>query len=197
MLFLDKLNHYRIILFSGSPRRKELLDGAGIQFNVLSNNDITETYPDNLKGAEIARYLSELKAENYPLTIGKNDVIITADTIVLLDDHVFGKPKNKTEATMMLKTLSGRSHSVITSFTIRTATNISTSDVQSSVTFKDLDDDEIEYYIDKYRPFDKAGAYGIQEWIGYVGIERIEGSFYNVVGLPIHEVCHKLKELLK
>lgn len=197
MLFLDRLDKYKILLFSRSPRRKEILLGTGIEFRVFDGANIEERYPEELKGVEVARYLSRLKIDNYPLVVESDDVIITADTIVVLDGVVFGKPKDKIDAVKMLQALSGKTHSVITAFSIRTFDGISTFDVTTSVTFKTLEDEEIEFYVKNYKPFDKAGAYGIQEWIGYVGVEKIEGSYFNVMGLPICEVCQRLNEILE
>lgn len=196
-MFLDKINNYNIVLFSGSPRRSEIMKGAGIRFNVYNGYDVDEVYPDEIEASDVAKYLSHLKASSYPLDIGANDVIITADTIVVLDKVVFGKPKDETDAIKMLNTLSGRTHSVITACSVRTADNIHTFDVETLVTFKSFDKDEIAHYVATYKPFDKAGSYGIQEWIGYIGVEKIEGSYFNVMGLPICRLCKELIEILK
>lgn len=189
------MDRYNIVLFSASPRRQELLTGLGLEFSVMSGS-ADESYPEGLTPLEIACHISESKAASYPNTISERDIIITADTIVVLDGQIFGKPKDRTEAIEMLSALSGRKHSVITAFSIRTVKEITTSHVETTVKFKRLEIEEIEYYVDTFKPFDKAGAYGIQEWIGYVGIEKIEGSFYNVMGLPVQVLYAELKKIL-
>ncbi|MFI3322852.1 MAG: Maf family nucleotide pyrophosphatase [Rikenellaceae bacterium] len=188
---MSKLN---IVLYSASPRRKELLEGIGLKFRVESGSG-DESFPENLTPKEIARHISEQKALSYDKPLEKEDVILTADTIVVLDGKIFGKPTSREEAIEMLQALSGRKHSVITAFTIRTINEVKTFDVETIVKFKHLDIDEIVYYIDNFKPYDKAGAYGIQEWIGYIGIEKIEGSFYNVMGLPVKRVYEELSGL--
>ena len=183
-----------IILGSQSPRRKELLAGLDLQFTTKVIPGLEETYPDTLKGEEIPVYLAEQKADAY--TLADNELLITADTIVWLDGKVYGKPADEEEAKNMLRALSGRTHEVITGVCLRTnQKNISFAST-TKVTFAQLTEDEIEYYIHKYRPMDKAGSYGVQEWIGYIGVEHIEGSYFNVMGLPIQQLYTALKEFI-
>ncbi|MFI3268185.1 MAG: Maf family nucleotide pyrophosphatase [Rikenellaceae bacterium] len=196
MLLHNKLKDYNIILASRSPRRSELLKGLDINFSVADNFEVDELYPESLDKTQVALYLSKLKADGYPFEIGENDVVITADTVVLNNKNILGKPKDKNGAIEMLKSLSGKTHSVITGVTIKTKFKTESFDASTKVTFADLNDQEIDYYIEKYKPYDKAGSYGIQEWIGYVAIEHIEGSFYNVMGLPIHSLYNYLRENL-
>lgn len=184
----------QITLASGSPRRKELLSSLGIDFQVRTK-PIDETFPANLPAREVATYIAKAKAEAFTGDIGANELIITADTVVILGDEILAKPADKKEAQKMLQALSGSTHLVITGVCILTAEGFQTFDETTSVVFKQLSTQEIDYYIDNYQPFDKAGAYGIQEWIGMVGIERIEGDYYNVVGLPLHKVYNHLKQL--
>lgn len=191
---LKNLEKYKIILGSASPRRKELLKGLGIKFNVISLNDNDENYPENLKKEEIPVYLAIHKSNKFNHLINEKTILITADTIVYLDNIVIGKPANENEAYEILKLLSGKKHEVVTGVCIRSINKMITFYDISEVYFKDLSDDEIKYYIKNYKPYDKAGAYGIQEWIGYIGIEKIVGSFYNVMGLPIKMVYEKLME---
>ena len=186
---------YKIILASNSPRRKELLKGLDIDFEVRVIPDIDESYPPELPPEEVPVYIAQKKANAYSASMQTGELIITADTVVVLDGDILEKPADRTDAIRILKCLSGRKHQVITAVTL-TATGIRKAfSVTSSVDFAELDDDEIEYYIDKYKPYDKAGAYGIQEWIGYVGVCSIEGSFYNVMGLPIQRLYRELKLL--
>ncbi len=184
---------YRVILASNSPRRKELLDGLGIDFEVRTLQGIDESYPDTLQGEEIPMYISGKKAEVYQRTMADNEMIITADTIVYDNGQVLGKPKDKEEAIQMLRQLSGHAHEVITGVSIVTKGKTAQFASTSKVFFAPLTDEEITYYVDNYRPFDKAGAYGIQEWIGYVAVTRIEGSYFNVMGLPIQRLYTELK----
>ncbi|NDV46966.1 septum formation protein Maf [Paludibacter sp. 221] len=187
---LSHLDKFRIILGSQSPRRQELLKGLNIDFEVKTI-DVEETYPHGLSGAEIPCYLAEKKANAHPLD--DNTLLITADTIVWLDGEVLGKPANKEEAISMLSSLSGKMHEVITGVCITTKKRRKTFSVMSEVTFAKLTEDEISYYVENYRPYDKAGAYGVQEWIGYVGVEHIEGSYYNIMGLPVQRFYTELK----
>lgn len=184
------LQGYQIILASNSPRRKELLSALGINFEVKSSLG-EETYPDRLNSFEVAEFLAIQKA-NWFQDFSNNELYITADTIVLLDDRVLGKPNDGKEAFKTLKSLSGNSHKVITAFCIKSKNKVVSQSVVTKVFFKDLTDDQINFYIEKYKPFDKAGSYGIQEWIGMIGIEKIEGSYFNVVGLPTHELFAEL-----
>lgn len=188
-----RLSEYKIILASNSPRRKELLSGLDLEYEVRTLPDIDETYPDNLKGEEIALYIANKKAEAYKNLLKDNTLLITADTIVLLINKVYGKPNNEEDAKRMLRELSGNTHQVVTGVCILTKTKQKSFAVTSEVRFTDLSESEIEYYVSKYKPLDKAGAYGIQEWIGYIGIEHISGSYFNVMGLPVQRLYRELQ----
>lgn len=190
MLNLEK---YKVILASNSPRRRELLAQLCVEFEVAPSIEIDECYPLTLPLKEVASYLSCLKANAYKSLIDSNQLIITADTVVLNGNEVLGKPKNQSEAILMLKSLSGCVHDVITGVTITTKEKQVTFSVETKVKFAQLEDDEIEWYIKTYLPLDKAGAYGIQEWIGCIGVKSINGSFYNVMGLPLHRLYNELK----
>lgn len=196
MLFLDRLSSCRLILASHSPRRRELLAGCGLQFTLADNYEVDERYPDDLPADEVAAYLSRLKSESFPRELSDGEVLITADTVVLLQDRILGKPSGREGAIGMLRDLSGRNHRVITGVTLRRRDGIETFDSRTEVWFKPLTAEEIRYYVDTFQPYDKAGAYGIQEWIGYVGIERIEGSFYNVMGLPVQKLIARLEKFV-
>lgn len=196
MLLHDKLKNYRLILASQSPRRRQLLSDAGIEFTLADRFECDETYPQDMPAEDVAEYLSRLKSDAYPEPLAEGDILLTADTVVIADNRVLGKPSDRAEAIEMISLLSGCDHEVITGCTLRTATRQRSFSVRSKVHFRALDREEIEYYVDCYRPFDKAGAYGIQEWIGYVGIEGIEGSFYNVMGLPVQRLYSILKEFI-
>lgn len=196
MLFLDRLSGCRLILASHSPRRRELLTGCGLQFTLADNYEVDERYPDDLPADEVAAYLSRLKSESFPRELSDGEVLITADTVVLLQDRILGKPSGREGAIGMLRDLSGRNHRVITGVTLRRRDGIETFDSRTEVWFKPLTAEEIRYYVDTFQPYDKAGAYGIQEWIGYVGIERIEGSFYNVMGLPVQKLIARLEKFV-
>ena len=178
---------------SNSPRRRELLAGLGLSYEVRVIDGIDESYPRNLPVAEIPVFISQKKAEAY--TLAPSELLITADTIVCLNDHVLGKPKNNTEACLMLSMLSGQTHQVITGVTIKTTEWTHSFSCTSHVTFSQLTDEEIDYYVKTFHPLDKAGAYGIQEWIGYIGVTRIEGSYFNVMGLPVQRLYSELKKL--
>ena len=195
MLLHDKLKSYRLILASQSPRRRQLLADAGIEFTLSERFECDETFPEDMPAEDVAEYLSVLKSEAYPQPLAEGDILLTADTVVIAANRVLGKPADRAEAIEMISLLSGCDHEVITGCTLRTATQRRSFSVKSKVRFRVLDREEIEYYVDCYRPFDKAGAYGIQEWIGYVGIKGIEGSFYNVMGLPVQRLYCELKEL--
>lgn len=186
---------YKLILASGSPRRKELLSGLGVDFEVRLLEGIDESFPNGLSGEGIAEHISRVKANAYLNTLAEDELVITADTIVYLDGEVLGKPKDEEEAITMLKKLSGRQHQVITGVTLLTKDFSETFSSVSQVFFAKLSEDEIRHYVTNYHPTDKAGAYGIQEWIGYVGVERIEGSYFNVMGLPIQRLYTELKKL--
>lgn len=191
---LDNLKKYKVILASNSPRRRELLAGLDIPYEVKVIPGIEESYPDTLSGAEIPQYLSRKKAEAYRDRMAGDELIITADTIVWLDGKVLGKPADEAEACAMLRMLSGRTHAVLTGVTVMTKDRHVTFAVESKVTFAELSEEEINYYVSHYHPTDKAGAYGIQEWIGYVGVRGLEGSYFNVMGLPVQRLYNELKQ---
>jgi len=183
----------KVILASNSPRRKELLKGLDLDFEVRVISNIDESYPPDLSPEEIPCYIAQKKAVAYRPSMSVDELIITADTVVVLDGDIIEKPADKSDAIRMLKRLSGRKHQVITAVTLMTTARQRSFSVASSVDFATLTDEEINYYVEKYKPYDKAGAYGIQEWIGYVGVCSIEGSFYNVMGLPIQRLYQELK----
>lgn len=185
---------YKYILASNSPRRRELLAGLGLDFEVRVLPGIDESYPSELQGGDIPLYISKEKANAYVGQLRDDELLITADTIVWLDGEVLEKPKDEAGARRMLHELSGRTHQVFTGVSLTTTTKQVSFSCRSDVTFCTLTDDEIDYYISHYHPLDKAGAYGVQEWIGYVGVERIEGSFFNVVGLPVQRLYQALKQ---
>lgn len=183
---------YKIILASNSPRRRELLAGLGIDFAVKVISGIDESWPHELKGEDIPLYISREKAAPYKTLIAPNDLVITADTIVYVDGEVLGKPHDKADARRMLRLISGRWHEVITGVTLMTTEREHSFAVTTKVRFCNLTDNEIEQYVESGQPMDKAGAYGIQEWIGYVGVEAIQGSYFNVVGLPVQRLYREL-----
>lgn len=191
---LSHLNKYHIILASASPRRRQLLSGLGIDFEVRTLAGIDESYPDHLQGEAIAAYISKAKAEAYRATLAPNDLVITADTIVSVDGNVLGKPVNEAEAHQMLQLLSGRTHEVVTGVTLMTKSQQQTFTATTSVTFAPLTEAEITHYVTHYRPLDKAGAYGIQEWIGMIAVESIQGSYFNVMGLPVQRLYKALRD---
>ena len=191
---LSNLKKYHIILASKSPRRQELLRGMGVDFEILTK-ETPENYPADLLLDEVPKYLSLQKS----LAFNDNELpadylLITSDTVVICEGEILGKPKNREDATRMLQLLSGKTHHVVTGVTVRSAEKTESFAVRSNVTFAQLDDEEIAYYLAHCKPFDKAGAYGIQEWIGYVGISGLEGSFYNVMGLPTRKLYQCLKD---
>ena len=186
-------NAYHVILASNSPRRKELLAGLDLQFDVRVLQDIDESYPADLPTLEIAEFISKKKADAYVQTMADNELVITADTVVILGDEVMGKPHDEADAKRMLGELSGRTHQVATGVTLSTRERQMSFSVVTNVTFKQLDCDEIDYYVRTYHPMDKAGAYGIQEWIGYIGVTALEGSYFNVMGLPVQRIYEALK----
>ena len=191
-----ELNDKKIILASNSPRRKELLAGLDVSFEVDTRNSFEETYDPATPHERIPEVLSEGKSYGFHRELSENEILITSDTLVLCGDRVMGKPHSREEAFEMLRFLSGREHKVITAITIRDIHQCRTSSDTAIVSFKELSDNEIWYYIDNYKPFDKAGAYGIQEWIGYIGIGQIEGSFFTIMGLPVHLVYKELLEFV-
>ncbi len=187
-----ELKKYKILLASKSPRRHELIKGLNLDFCIKTKNT-EELVPDTVTGEEIAVYLSELKANAFESgEIGEKEILVTADTIVLLDGELLGKPKNRQDAFQMLSRLSGKKHTVVTGVTLRTQRYKKSFKVCSDVYFRVLSEEEINYYIDTYHPYDKAGSYGIQEWIGFIAIDRIEGSYFNVMGLPVHRLYQEL-----
>lgn len=187
----------RIILGSNSPRRKELLAGLDIEFTVDTGNTFEEVYEKATPHERIPEVLSEGKSYGFHRPLEEDEILITSDTLVLCGDRVMGKPHSREEAIDMLRFLSGRNHKVITAITIRDRHECRTSSDTAIVSFKNLSDNEIEYYVDNFKPFDKAGAYGIQEWIGYIGIGRIEGSFFTIMGLPVHLVYQELLKFIR
>lgn len=192
MTQLENLKKYNIILASGSPRRRELLGMLDIPFRVMTGIDVDESYPSTLDPRQVPLFLANIKADAYLAEIKDNDLIITADTVVIVDNEVIGKPKNREDAINMLRKLSGKTHSVISGVTVVTSSRRESFDAETLVHFGQLSDSEIEYYVDRYKPYDKAGAYGIQEWIGAVGVTGINGSYYNVMGLPINRLYRLL-----
>lgn len=192
---LNNLKKYQIILASNSPRRKELMSGLGVDYIVRTLPDVDESYPSTLVGAEIPEYISCRKADAYRNVIQPGELLITADTIVWLGGKVLGKPRDREEAIEMLRMLSGNSHQVFTGVCLSTTEWQKNFSAASDVTFDVLTEDEIQFYVDKYQPMDKAGGYGVQEWIGYVGVKSISGSFYNIMGLPIQRLYGELKKL--
>ena len=185
---LDNLKKFNIVLASNSPRRKELMSGLGVDYVVKTLPDVDESYPDTLQGEEIPAYISREKAEAYQSMIEPDELLITADTIVWMNGEVLGKPKDREDAIRMLRKLSGASHQVITGVCLTTKGWQNSFTVTTDVTFAVLSEEEIVYYVDKYSPMDKAGAYGVQEWIGFIGVESISGSYYNVMGLPVQKL---------
>ena len=194
---VNDFNDYKIILASNSPRRKELLAGLGISFEVRVLQDIDESYPEGMAAVETAEYIAGKKAAAYRETIGRGELVITADTVVIVDDEVLGKPADAAEAREMLLKLSGRTHQVVTGVCLTTQEESVHFSVKTDVTFKQLTDDEISFYRQKYQPFDKAGAYGIQEWIGYIGCTGLNGSYYNVMGLPVQRIYTELQRFTR
>lgn len=182
----------RIILGSNSPRRRELLAGLGVEFTVDTGNTFKEEFDPAMSHRQVPALMSEGKSLGFHRPLEEGEILVTADTMVLLDDVIMGKPHSREEAVRMLTMLSGRSHEVISAVTLRDITRMETVCDSTRVVFRGLDDGEIDYYVDRYEPYDKAGAYGIQEWIGYSAISGIEGSFYNVMGFPTHKVYEEL-----
>lgn len=191
---LDNLKKYRVILASNSPRRKELLAGLDVDFEVRTLPGIDESYPETLQGADIPLYIARKKADAYRQHLHRDELVITADTIVWLDGCVLGKPRDREDAIRMIASLSGRTHQVYTGVCLTTSGWQRSFAAETEVRFATLTDAEIAYYVDTFQPMDKAGAYGVQEWIGYVGVENISGSYFNVMGLPVQRLY---KELLQ
>ncbi|MDE7381789.1 MAG: Maf-like protein [Muribaculaceae bacterium] len=190
---LKNLKDYNILLASKSPRRQELMSELHIPFKVITLGGIDESYPSSLPAMEVAPYLSKIKANAYLSRLSENDLIITADTVVILNNKIYGKPDGRESAISMLEELSGKAHHVVTGVSISTHNKQITFSSVTEVVFAELSKKDIEYYVDTFLPFDKAGAYGIQEWIGCIAVERINGSFYNVMGLPVHKLYKELQ----
>lgn len=190
----EKFKNTNIILASGSPRRQELFKELDLDF-AIEVKEVNEVYPKTLKAEEITNYLATLKASAFDNLLKENDLVITSDTIVWLKDRALEKPKNAAEAVKMLQQLSGTSHKVITSVCLKTTFKQRVFFDETIVYFKDLSLDEINYYVEKYKPFDKAGGYGIQEWIGFIGVVKLEGSYFNVMGFPVHKLYEELLKL--
>ena len=190
---LDNIKKYRIVLASASPRRKELMQGLDVEFEVRSLPDVDESFPPELQGGDIPLHIAKKKADAYRQQMTADELVITADTIVWLDGTALGKPAGEADARRMLRNMSGKTHSVFTGVAITTKSEQRCFVAQSDVTFANLADDEIEYYIAKYKPMDKAGSYGAQEWIGYIGMQNIVGSYFNVMGLPVQRLYAELK----
>ena len=191
---LDNLKKYNIVLASKSPRRQELLKGIGVDFTIMTK-DVDESYPSRLPSIDVAPFLSLKKAKAFEdAELPENYMVITADTVVIVDNEILGKPQDRDDAFRMIKMLSGKVHKVVTGVTVHTKEKTKTFSVTSKVTFEMLDNQEIEYYIDNYKPYDKAGAYGVQEWIGYCGVSYVEGSYFNVMGLPTQKLYKVLKD---
>jgi septum formation protein len=188
---------YKMILASNSPRRRELLAGLGVDFEVRVLPDIDESYPASLPALQTAEYIACKKAAAYREVMADDELVITADTVVIVGDEVLGKPSDAAEAALMLRKLSGRTHQVVTGVCLTTCEQTVQLSVRTDVTFKQLTDDEIDFYIKKYQPFDKAGAYGIQEWIGYIGCTGLNGSYYNVMGLPVQRIYTELQQFTR
>lgn len=191
---MDNLKKYKVILASNSPRRKELLAGLGVDYEVRTLPDVDESYPETLQGADIPLYIAKEKADAYVAMMQPGELMITADTIVWLDGKVLGKPWDREDALQMLRTMSGRTHEVFTGVCITTTDWQRSFTAQTEVRFATLSEEEIAYYVDNFQPMDKAGAYGVQEWIGFIGVENISGSYYNIMGLPVQKLY---RELLK
>ena len=196
MLLKDKLLNHNVILASRSPRRKELLAGAGIVFVQAENYHVDEVYPTGMNPRQVPEYLASLKSREYPWRLAVGDILITADTVVICDDRILGKPTDRDSAVRMLRMLSGREHTVVTGVVLRDIDGTAQFSAASEVRFRQLSQEEIDYYVDTFAPFDKAGSYGIQEWIGYVAIESINGSFYNVMGLPVQALYLELDKFV-
>lgn len=196
MLLKDRIKQYRLLLASKSPRRRALLEGCGLEFEIAEGREADETFPADMPALQVAEYLSGIKSDAWAEELAEGDLLITADTVVIAGGEILGKPHDKEDAVRMLRLLSGADHEVVTGVTLRTINRRRSFSCSSKVTFRAITDEEIDYYIDTYRPYDKAGAYGIQEWIGYVAITGIEGSFYNVMGLPVQRLWVELDEFV-
>lgn len=192
---LDNLKKYNVILASNSPRRKELLAGLGVKYEVRTLLDVDESYPAHLQGADIPLYISREKAAAYRALMKPRELMITADTIVWLDGKVLGKPIDREDAVQMLRAMSSKTHEVFTGVCITTTEWQRSFTARTEVRFSHLSEEEITYYVDTFQPMDKAGAYGVQEWIGYIGVEYISGSYYNIMGLPVQKLYKELCQI--
>jgi len=195
-MLYQELGNFEIILGSGSPRRRYLLEAMGLNFKVLVNESLDESWPEGLSKQEIPVYLAELKGRHILDIVRSDQLLITADTIVWMEGDVINKPDGRDDAFRMLKKLSGNKHEVLTGVCFQSGDRVHSFCASSLVWFAELTDSEINYYIDQFEPYDKAGAYGIQDWIGYIGVEKIEGSYFNVMGLPLQKMYHELKGFL-
>lgn len=190
---IDFLDGRSLLLASHSPRRRELLAMLDLPFKIAESIEVDESYSPDMPPEEVPAYLSQKKGNAYCRHLKEGEIVITADTVVIIDGIILGKPKDEADATAMLKTLRGKTQTVVTGVSLTDSTHRHTFSVSTKVTFAHLTDEEIAYYVSHYHPLDKAGAYGIQEWIGAIGIEGIQGSFYNVMGLPVHRLYEELK----
>lgn len=195
-MLIDKLKNFNIILASQSPRRTELLSLMKLNFSVADPYEVEEICPPSIMAEEAGWYISRLKAEKYPKELQDNDLLITADTLVILDEVIYGKPKDRQDAINILKKLSGKTHKVITGVTLKTKNTIQSFSEVTDVTFRSLSEEEIIYYVDNFAPYDKAGAYAVQEWIGVIGVSNISGSYFNIMGLPTDALYRQLLLLL-
>lgn len=195
-MIIDKLNSYKLILASGSPRRQQMLSELGLKFEIVIR-DYVESYPEEMNGEEIAMYIAKRKAATFKNDLSGNKIVITADTIVWCDNKVLGKPLNREDAANMLREISGKTHEVITGVSLLSAAKELTFSDSTKVTFDKISEEDIYYYIDNYRPYDKAGAYGIQEWIGISACSHIDGSYFNVVGLPVQKLYKELLNFIR
>ena len=197
MTDLERINQFEIILASASPRRRFLLAELGLKFECRGNHEVEESYPDQLLAEAIPLFLAKLKARSYASLIKEKTILITADTIVWLNREVIGKPRDKEDAKEMLHKLSGKMHFVYTGVCLNSLRKETSFTAESKVFFRSLTAEEIDYYVDRFNPVDKAGAYGIQEWIGYIGVERIEGSYFNIMGLPVQKLYSVLAKFIE
>lgn len=195
-MLLEKLKNYHLILGTQSPRRHQLMKDSGFQFDIVIPQGIKEKHPEQMADKDVPVYLADLKAMWFNNKLQNRDIVITADTIVMLDNKILGKPENKSDAVSMLQKLRGRPHDVITGVCMLTNQKKMSFSSLSKVYFSNFSDEEIYYYLENFKPYDKAGSYGAQEWIGYIGIEKIEGSFFNVMGLPVHQVYLELDKFI-
>lgn len=194
---MDFLDGYRLLLASHSPRRRELLGMLDVPFEIAESIEVDETYSADMPAAEVPAYLSQKKGDAYGKHLKQGEIVITADTVVIIDGMILGKPKDEADAIAMLTMLQGKVQTVVTGVSLTDSTRRHTFSVSTEVEFAALTPEEIRYYVERYRPLDKAGAYGIQEWIGAIGIEGIRGSFYNVMGLPVHRLYNELKAFVR